>query len=114
IKIEKPKVHLENQGRRHSRYEMKELPRKDISRRYRKEIRKGLEECAVERQEDEIEQQWSKIESAINKATDKTLSKRIAQKKKEWLDNTCIKEIEKKQLRLRYLQTGREEDKRRY
>ncbi|KAF2889226.1 hypothetical protein ILUMI_16947 [Ignelater luminosus] len=78
IEIEKPKVRLEKQERRHSRYEMKEKVFRERGKK-----RKDLEECAVEKQKDEIEQQWSKIESAINKATDKTLSKRITQKKKE-------------------------------
>ncbi|KAF2881453.1 hypothetical protein ILUMI_24739 [Ignelater luminosus] len=52
-------------GRRHPRYEMKELQREDILRRCREDIRKRLEECAVERQEDEIERKDAEMETYL-------------------------------------------------
>lgn len=71
----------------------------------------------MERQEGEIENQCSKTESTINKATEKTLKvkEQLRRKRSGSITYLCIKETEKKkQLRLRYLQTGREEDKRIY
>ncbi|KAK9722660.1 hypothetical protein QE152_g19548 [Popillia japonica] len=59
-----------------------------------------------------VESKWKKLEKSIKAATERQLTKQKGNRKKEWLDEECKTEIEKrKRLRIRLLESQKEIDK---
>jgi Reverse transcriptase (RNA-dependent DNA polymerase) len=93
------------------RYNMEEL-QGEVGRKYRNKIHELLESDRGNDQEQNMESKLTHIEQVIEKASKESLTTVTTTKRKKWLDEECMEEINKKKhLRRKYLQTGKEEDK---
>ena len=97
------------------KYDMTGLQMEEVASKYRSELDSILSKGCQENQTQEIEGRWRKIENAITKTTERTLQKQKPRQRKDWFDGECRKEIDKKkQLRIRYLESGKQEDEEKY
>src|SRR5699024_7330339 len=62
-----------------------------------------------------IDKKWMKMEAIINNAAERSIPIKTNQKKKRWWDEECEKETEtRNKLRIKALQTRKEEDIQKY
>lgn len=80
-------------------------------KKYMEEIEKYCEQIG----NGSIDNSWKQIEDAMKTAAMKTISKGRKNKKVEWFDDKCRNEMRKRrEAKEKMLQTGKEEDKRKY
>lgn len=112
VKLREIKIdRKQNRKKVEAKYNMEDLKNETIARKYRQEIIHRNSNMEIGEGND-IDSKWEKIENAIKVATRKHLSKHARRSGKEWLDQDCRKEIEKRKiLRHKLLQSGKEADK---
>ncbi|KAK9680392.1 hypothetical protein QE152_g39128 [Popillia japonica] len=97
--------------REYHQIKLNELQEPQIKEKYEKEVEKIL----AQTEQENIHSRWKQIEDAMTEAAEKTIPQRKENQKVEWFDEECrIEMIERRESKLKMLQTNKLEDKRKF